>query len=380
MWEPQIEYEESRRKINIIRDAFGHGSIKVKWNQPELSWLEGVFSRGDRLLSGALIEAWKSGARFDAWGEKFQMGIWKDAFTRSGISPEFYLHRKRSFDESLPWDHIDSAVSKEYLLKERQKAEKAIMTPDCRKDCLDCGVCDHDQIKRVISDRLPQSSESLHKANQKSEEEESRNYRLFFSKLDTARFLSHLELARSMIRAFNRADLAMTFSKGFHPMPRVSFLNALSVGMASRDEIADIEIYDVMPVSLLKEKLNRQLPEGIRINDIQDISNIKAARHILESSFEIRSCGLVFDRSRLDLFMASDSFVVIKETKKGECDIDIRPLVKTIDILPDGVVEMNLTHRQGPEINPLKIILEIFDIKGSDREKINILKTGQLLG
>ena len=77
MWMPQIPLEESRRRIQLIRKGLKGSRVRVKWNQPELSWLEGIFSRGDRRLNQVLIEAWRLGAKFDAWGDHFQMGIWE---------------------------------------------------------------------------------------------------------------------------------------------------------------------------------------------------------------------------------------------------------------------------------------------------------------
>ena len=122
MWMPQITLEESRRRIELIREGLKKSRVRVKWNQPELSWLEGIMARGDRRLSRAIIEAWRLGARFDAWSEHFKMAVWKRAFDISGIDSEFY-HRERKLNETLPWDHIRSGVTKAFLKKERKRAQ-----------------------------------------------------------------------------------------------------------------------------------------------------------------------------------------------------------------------------------------------------------------
>ncbi len=377
MWEPQISYEESRRRIGIIRDAFRGATIKVKWNQPELSWLEGIFSRGDRRLSRVLIEAWKAGARFDAWGEHYNMEMWREALSRCGIEPEYYLYRERSFEEALPWDHIDSAVSKEYLLKERQKAAEGVMTPDCREGCLNCGVCDHIKVRQVMTDRLPQKTGVP--VMKTFSEEEKKKYRLIFSKRGQARFLSHLELARTMIRVFKRADLNIAFSGGFHPMPKVSFIHALPVGIESDNESLDLEIYDEITIPSLKERLNRHLPEGIKIKDIEDITFSKAGACLIESHFRITLNGVIPDRALLKSFMASESFMVLKKSKKGEQEIDIKALIKSIEFISDGIMELIVFHRQGPEIKPSVMLEKIFRFEGSDMDRINILKTKQII-
>ena len=87
-----------------------------------------------------------------------------------------------------------------------------------------------------------------------------------------ARFLSHLELTKSMIRAFKRAGLNIVFSRGYHPMPRISFAAALPVGTESMHETVDVELYETMPIALTKEKINRQLPSGIRAKLFEDIT------------------------------------------------------------------------------------------------------------
>lgn len=380
MWESQIEYEESRRRIDLIRNAFKGGAIKVKWNQPELSRLEGIFSRGDRRLSKALIEAWKAGARFDAWGECFIMEVWEEAFARLGIDQEYYLYRERSFDEVLPWDHIDSGISKEYLLSERQKAVEAVISPDCREGCLNCGVCDHKKVRQIISNRLPRSITVSERNPIGKEDKVKKKYRLIFSKMGPVRFLSHLELARSMIRAFKRAGLNIVFSRGYHPMPRVSFVYALPVGIESKHESMDIVIYDDISIPSLKERINQQLPEGIKIKDIEDISLLNKGSRLIESHFKIRLNGLILDKNRLDVFTASDSFIIIKKTKKGGRKIDVKTLIKSIKFISNDIMELKIIHRQGPEIKLLRIIEEIFKIEAFDMEKINILKTGQILG
>jgi radical SAM family uncharacterized protein len=261
VWLPQLPLEEGQRRIQFIHHALKGKRVRVKWNQPELSWLEGIFSRGDRRLTQVLMEAWALGARFDAWGEHFRMDIWKEAFRRSGLDPNFYLYRSRSTEEIFPWHHIKSGIRKRYLKREWEKALQGKFTPDCREKCLECGVCDHKKIdpilfrdwappikmERPISDRRPR---------------EAKKYRITFSKTESARHLSHLELLRLFIRAFKRAGLHLVYSKGFHPLPKVSFASALPVGTESIHETLDFELYETMPISSVRKEISRQLPNG----------------------------------------------------------------------------------------------------------------------
>jgi radical SAM superfamily enzyme YgiQ (UPF0313 family) len=105
-WMPQLGLGESKRRINLIRERLAGRRVKVKWNKPEASWLEGIFSRGDRRLTEVVVEAWNNGARFDSWSEHLNVDIWRKAFQSHGLDPDFYLLRHRDPDEIMPWDHM----------------------------------------------------------------------------------------------------------------------------------------------------------------------------------------------------------------------------------------------------------------------------------
>jgi len=377
MWSPQISLEESVRRVNIIRDGLKGTRIHVKWNQPELSWLEGIFSRGDRRLAMALVVAWRLGARFDAWAEHFKIDTWEEAFQRSGIDPEYYLHREMSLEEIMPWDHIKSGVSKEYLVREWKRAFEEKATPDCRDKCLDCGVCDHREIDPVIhKDFLVPPTEKI---SETYAETDIRKYRMTFSKTGQASYLSHLELARLFMRAFRRAGLNMVFSKGFHPMPRISFSAALPVGTGSIHETLNIELYGIIPPMILKGALNSQLPEDIRITLVEDISNLKKEA-LIESHYRITLDGIEVDRACLDVFINSTSFPITKTTRGAEREVDARCLVKSIGFADPDTLNLVTSHVSGPEIKPAYIIKEIFGLRDDQIPFINILKTKQILG
>lgn len=139
-WEPQNTQEEYMRKVKLLREAIRNRSVTYNWHDPETSFLEAVFSRGDRRLADAIEEAWKHGARFDSWSEYFNLQRWLDAFTTCGIDPTFYANRSRGKDEILPWFTISDGVRDAYLWDEREKCYQAVVTPDCRTSCSHCGA------------------------------------------------------------------------------------------------------------------------------------------------------------------------------------------------------------------------------------------------
>lgn len=142
-WMAQDSIDEMRRKQALLKSYIRDRSISLHWHDPEVSFLEAVFARGDRRLADALVYAWKHGARFDGWSEHFKYDIWMEAFAATGINPYFYANRSRKMDELLPWDHISAGVDKSYLAAEYDKGVRQELTPDCRRGaCGGCGVCD----------------------------------------------------------------------------------------------------------------------------------------------------------------------------------------------------------------------------------------------
>lgn len=139
-WESQNTMEMLREKQRLLKGKIMNRAISYNWHESYVSFLEGVFARGDRRLTKVLIKAWENGCRFDGWQEYFNFDKWVEAFKECGIDPEFYSYRKRSTTEILPWDFINIGVTKEYLISELQKAEKEILTPDCRRGCTGCGM------------------------------------------------------------------------------------------------------------------------------------------------------------------------------------------------------------------------------------------------
>lgn len=142
-FEPQATEDEVRHKqehlVNSI-DLRNAKRVKVSWHEFHISQLEGVLARGDRRLSEVIYKAWKNGSRFDSWSDRFNWECWKKAFEECGISPEFYASRRRSYDEVMPWDHLNYLVDKSFFIREHQKAMQGETTPHCRANCSGCGV------------------------------------------------------------------------------------------------------------------------------------------------------------------------------------------------------------------------------------------------
>lgn len=124
-WEKFHNMLELKRKISYTKRLIRGRNIKLKFHDPEKSYLEAVFSRGDRRLSAVIHSAWSKGCRLDDWSEHFSLSRWLDAFRESNIDPDFYAYRERPSEEVFPWDHISCGLSKRFLRKERERAMAA---------------------------------------------------------------------------------------------------------------------------------------------------------------------------------------------------------------------------------------------------------------
>ncbi|MBE5766492.1 MAG: TIGR03960 family B12-binding radical SAM protein [Clostridiales bacterium] len=140
-WAGQPDSETIHRRQQMLKQALsGIKGVDFKYHEMDVSFIEAVFARGDRRIADVLLRAWQLGCEFEGWSEQFRNDLWMQAFKDTGVDPYFYACRERSTDEIMPWDHIDAGVTKEFLLREWNKALAAEVTPDCRKRCSNCGV------------------------------------------------------------------------------------------------------------------------------------------------------------------------------------------------------------------------------------------------
>ena len=139
-WEAQDRTEEFTKKHDYLREKLSIKSVTFNYHDDAVSTYEAVFARGDRKLGKLLLEAHKQGCKLDSWSEYFDLEKWQKAIELSGTDIAFYTTRQRGFDEILPWDIVDSSVSKKFLMSEAKKAVEEKTTHDCRYGCVGCGI------------------------------------------------------------------------------------------------------------------------------------------------------------------------------------------------------------------------------------------------
>lgn len=143
-WAPMYTEQDFVEKAKVvkseIRAQLNQRSIRYNWHEPDVTALEGFLARGDRRCADVILKAYEKGALYDAWTENFDYGIWKEAMAECGVDMTFYTLRERSLDEILPWDFIDTGVSRKFLEREWQRAKEGVVTENCRQKCSACGA------------------------------------------------------------------------------------------------------------------------------------------------------------------------------------------------------------------------------------------------
>jgi len=249
--------------------------IRFKNHSIKNSILEAVFSRGDRSLSSVLLRAWKNGARFDSWNDLFNFSIWKKAFDSESVDYSFYLSDLKR-DAILPWDHIDTGIKKSHLLNELDKALKQEITLPCsERKCSECQGCSLWQMhEKKFSEKL--SVRSIHNHYIGKEARSIYRYRVSYSKVQKAKYLSHNDLNNIIQRSFRRANIPVVYSEGFHPKMVIAFLPALPLGMEGKEELFEFKSHYFFSEDEFVSHINKFLPSGVSMSGLKELNSTKS--------------------------------------------------------------------------------------------------------
>jgi radical SAM family uncharacterized protein/radical SAM-linked protein len=389
-WEAQTPPEQIRERTDYLISLFrGRKDLRLRWHKAEMSCLEGVLSRGDRRLAPVLERAYAKGAIFSNWTEGFSLEPWIEALRECGWKIEDWIG-PRTPGEPLPWDHLESGIDPAFLLGEREKAFAGIPSPDCRYGaCAGCGVCrtkknasrlarpglDGDIRTRLNFPRRDQErdapgndaaappsppatfggkSRPPHLAAELGVK--AVQYRIWHGKENGAAFLSQLELQSVLERAMRRADLPLAFSRGFHPLPLISFGRALPVGVSSLAEWFAVTLRERLSPSETAMRLAPRLPRGMELLRVEAVNgksrNMQAQREI----FRIDLRGDAREKERFlehwRAFEKTERFLLRHVTGKGEREIDLRALVGEVTYPEDSGVRC-LMDWAGGYLSPL---------------------------
>jgi radical SAM family uncharacterized protein/radical SAM-linked protein len=374
-WAEQISLAESRSKINRLRDQLRLPGIQFKWQNPEVSRLEGLWARGDRRLSRLLITAYKKGCRFDGWSDKFRYRLWQEALEEEGIDPDFFSAGKQDFNEPLPWDHIDSRVSKDFLKTEWEKALDRSFTNDCRQgECAQCGACDFREIEVKTYPDIQNEPFAVN-GTTKYVDTGSKNLSVYYSRLDQAKYLGHLEMVNVFLRALRRAEIPVVFSQGFHPKPKISFDDPLPIGIESQQEHFTLSVPGFVRPEAVTRRLNAHLPDGLTINSCQLASKKPGQRVPKENTYLVSLKEGLFDKEKLASFNRASDATISFSNRKGKLKkINLKDMVLNILYLDSTCLQMTLLSGPGKTVRPALILRHIFGVAEDHIKQAKIVK------
>ncbi|MDC0671204.1 TIGR03960 family B12-binding radical SAM protein [Nannocystis radixulma] len=343
-WAAMDDLSDLSQKVNLLRDLARRYRLELKTHSQTESWLECLFARGDRDMGEVLGHAYAAGARFDGWRERFSMARWTAAIAAVGVDPARYT-RTIAVDARLPWDHIDIGLEPGFLAEEYRKALRGRASPPCGKPfgakvhpvsreaaeadarrlvCYDCGIaCDMSEMRSERLASLDNLVDMKHDRHEREEQDRERErtaapslvpierlrgrlnpskladdsafkaaaeapftrVRVFFAKSGPMRFMGHLDLTRVLPRMLRRAGVEAAFSRGFNPVPRMSFGPALALGVGAREEVVDLDVLlpnsdadmaglwseddRVREAATLRQRFTAAAPPGIDILDVR---------------------------------------------------------------------------------------------------------------
>ncbi len=375
-WQRQISEEESLARLDLLRKKLPRKNCNLKYHSPKISWLEGVFSRGDRRLAALLVAAWERGARLDGWREYFQPTLWREAAESLNMDIDSYL-RARDMEEVLPWSHLATGVSEQFLRSELEKAMAESYTPDCRyHNCQQCGLCDFKTIRPIVHNRkknLAPAESTL--TPQKKEEEQHIKYIVHYSRQGKICYLGHLEILQLIFRTLHRAEIPVHYSKGFHPSPKVSFGPALPVGTESMAEYFIMDLYS--PLSSIEDtqkRLNATLPRGLAVQAIERSTKIPQKMLV---DYQI-ALPFIIDgecQQKIDDFLAANSFLIQKIRKKKNKEIDIRPLITKLEKRDKTTLFLQIRSESTlPGAKPTEAIESILQLDNKESQQLKVVK------
>jgi radical SAM family uncharacterized protein len=156
-WFGQNTTVELQRKVNLLRDDLRRErGVQLKWHDPKATLVEGIASRGDRRLGPVIEEVWRRGGTFQEWSEHFDHDLWVESMIAHGLDVDWYVHRHRTEDEVLPWDHLSAGLHKDFLWQDWRDALEETGLEDCRwTPCYDCGACTGYGIEHIVASASP---------------------------------------------------------------------------------------------------------------------------------------------------------------------------------------------------------------------------------
>ncbi len=378
-WCPQMDLDEVTEHIHYLKEKTKHlKGVKINYHEKFVSQIEAVLTRGDADLCRYIEALYKKGCYLDAWGEYFDKNIWADTAKECGFTLEELAQKQYCLEEELPWDFINTGLSKEWLKEEYKKAfvqtNAFNLQPTCENKCVNCGVCPSLKTHKVMAKPYKASEEAQKITEIKPEnpafvhpnpDKPVYKYRLKITKKGLLRYFSHLDWQNTFHKALARTRLNVAFSLGFNPTMKVSMGIALPLFAQSEGELVDIELYDNLNEEDVKAIINKNLPEGAKVLEVWQIERSAPAIEITAQWAEYKITPYYktnenslynFEKFRYDVdkVLSCDEVLITKKNKKGfEKTTDFKKSIGT-HRFDDNSLFICLKVGQGSDIPALR--------------------------
>ncbi len=338
-WYGQNSLETIKEKTKYLQEKIKSvKGVKLNFHNAFLSRLEAVFSRGDRKLSELIYQTYKNGSYLDAWHENFNEAIWIKSAEETNINFEEYSTREIPVNSELPWEFINTGISKEFLKQEFLASREYALHPACDEKCVKCGACGFGANKTINNEMLPyKEPKEIYNYKKENEERTRYKYRLKISKTGVLKYISHLDFLKLVIKAIKKAKIDVAYSLGFNPAPKLSLGVALPLFVRSTGEIMDIELYKNMSCDELSEKLNKFLHPDCRVlsakkmpDKHESIENETywARYEAIQTKKDLKKNEI---EDIIKSVLAQESIFVERTNKKGlKKQVDIRKSIESI--------------------------------------------------
>ncbi|MBN2788602.1 MAG: TIGR03960 family B12-binding radical SAM protein [Candidatus Delongbacteria bacterium] len=388
-WAKQATLEEFNHRVGILAKNINRKNVKLSWRDPEVSVLEAIFSRGDRKLCKAIIEAFKRGAKFDAWSESMDFDLWKKVFKSLKIDTEEYLDIK-SVEDPLPWDIIDIGITKEYFVAEWKKARNEALTEPCREKCSICGIEKNYNCNKLLTRRV--SPKGFGEIIEKpllghaaiAQPKAYVRYRIKYKRLPSSRFISQRNLITLLERNITKHNIQVEYTKGFHPLPVFSFGHPLAFGVNS-----DCEFIDIGFKKDYSGKINNDMKKLFSnvmefVESVEITEKVLAPMHFIDYNeylIEIPDGSAEYFTEMIIKFRSKKKLEFERHNKKKIRKIDIVPFAKKLEFDGDNIIA-GIKFVDGMSVKLSEIFEYVFRIDNDEYYKYSIKKinSGKIFG
>ncbi len=350
-WEPMFSSEYFRDVITNIKKTV---PADIRAHNHQSSIIEAFLARADRRVSKAIYIAWQKGMRFDQWKDKFNFEVWTESIKEAGFDLNFYVYRRRGFDEVLPWQHINLGVDKQFLYNDYTNGIKETANAVLGKE------------KQIT--KLPENISSV----KKEIFETKFRVLLQFSRSGYVKYVSQLEQIDFFRRALKRTKLPLAYTNGFSPQVKAAFGPAIAVGYESDSEYVDLSLTEKVDLEQIKQEISKILPEGYKLLNAKYIPlrfpSIESVVNLAEYTIK----GVKLEQSYLDEYLNQEQILIKKVKKDKETIVDVKDLIREIKVIDDNTLKIFLRFGPAKNMKLEKILQNLLKIQEKD---IKILYT-----